>query len=72
MQDRITGNAVFKIVEVVVSPTGEIVIRTKGFVGTACRDGSRFLEEALGRCQNERLTTESHQALPVDGLWVNR
>ena len=32
-----------QIVEVVVSPTGETKIETKGFAGSSCRDGSRFL-----------------------------
>ena len=35
-------------IEVIVSPTGESRIETKGFAGAACQEASRFLESALG------------------------
>lgn len=37
-----------KIIEIVVSPTGETKLETKGFVGSECIEASRFVEEALG------------------------
>ena len=41
-----------RIIEVVVSPTGETKLETRGFSGSACREGSRFLEEARsGTCE---------------------
>jgi DUF2997 family protein len=49
---------VTKIIEIVVLPTGQTKIETKGFAGTACRDGSRFLEEALGTRTKEQVTGE--------------
>jgi hypothetical protein len=51
-----------KTIEVIVSPIGEVKIQTKGFVGPACREASRFLEQALGVKGQERLTAEFHQA----------
>ena len=32
-------------IEVIVSPTGETKIETKGFIGSSCRDASRFIEQ---------------------------
>lgn len=49
-----------KIIEVIVSPTGEIKLETKGFVGSSCRDASKFLEEALGQRTGEQTTAEFH------------
>ena len=51
-----------KTIEVVVSPTGETSITTKGFSGPACREASRFLESALGTRLSEQLTGEYHVA----------
>jgi hypothetical protein len=50
-----------QIIEVIVSPTGETKIETKGFSGSSCRDASRFIEEALGQRTAEHLTAEFHQ-----------
>jgi Protein of unknown function (DUF2997) len=50
-----------KIIELIVSPTGETKIETKGFTGSSCRDASRFIEEALGQRKSEQLTPEFHQ-----------
>jgi hypothetical protein len=49
-----------KIIEVIVSPTGETKLETKGFAGSSCRDASKFLEEALGQRAGEQLTAEFH------------
>ena len=51
-----------RIIEIVVSPTGQTDVQTKGFTGGECREASKFLEEALGRRVNETLTAEFHQA----------
>ena len=50
-----------QLIEVIVSPTGETKIETKGFVGSSCRDASRVLEASLGEVSGERLTAEFHQ-----------
>ena len=49
-----------KIIEVIVSPTGETKLETKGFAGSSCRDASKFLEEALGQRTGEQTTREFH------------
>ena len=49
-----------RIIEVVVSPTGETKVETKGFAGGSCRDASKFLETALGLRASEQLTAEYH------------
>ena len=51
-----------KIIEIVVSPTGQTDVQTKGFASGECREASKFLEEALGQRVSESLTAEFHQA----------
>jgi len=46
------------IIEIIVSPTGQTRLETKGFAGASCRAASAFLEEALGQRQCERFTSE--------------
>lgn len=48
-------------IEVIVSPTGETRVQTKGFTGTTCRQASQFLEHALGVAGQEQLTAEYFQ-----------
>ena len=50
-----------RIIEVIVAPNGETKVETKGFVGTNCRDASRFIEQALGQQTGENLTAEFYQ-----------
>ena len=38
-----------KTIEIVISPTGETKVETKGFSGGECRDASKFVEVALGQ-----------------------
>jgi hypothetical protein len=45
-----------KTIEIVVSPAGATHVETKGFAGSECRQASQFLEQALGRRVEERLT----------------
>jgi hypothetical protein len=45
-------------IEVLVSPTGETRIETKGFAGSSCQAASHLLEQALGTRQAESLTGE--------------
>ena len=47
-----------KIIEVIISPTGETKVQTRGFTGSSCQGASRFLEEALGARGDEQLTSE--------------
>ena len=54
-----------KTIEIIVSPTGETTVKTRGFQGASCRDPSRFIEQALGQAAEERLTAEFYQAEPA-------
>lgn len=47
-----------KTIVIIVSPQGNSSLETRGFSGTGCRDASRFLEQALGKTAEEKLTTE--------------
>jgi hypothetical protein len=51
-----------KTIEILVSPTGETVIQTKGFSGASCRQASKALEAALGVKQSDKPTTEMFEA----------
>jgi hypothetical protein len=44
-----------------VSPEGETTIETKGYTGSACKNASLKMEEALGLKTRETLTSEYHQ-----------
>ena len=50
-----------RIIEVVVSPTGETTVQTKGYAGADCLQASRFLEQALGVPTAERKTAEFYE-----------
>ena len=60
-----------KTIEITVSPTGETKVETKGFTGGACREASRFVEQALGARASETLTTEFYQDQPA-GQEINQ
>lgn len=49
-------------IEVLISPTGEVVIEAVGFKGADCEQATRFLEEALGVLTNKSRKPEYHQA----------
>lgn len=48
-------------IEIVVTPTGQTQVQTKGFTGSECRQASQFIEQALGQRTSEQLTAEFHQ-----------
>ena len=50
-----------QVIEVIVQPNGETKIKTRGFVGSSCKQASQFLETALGVTSAEQLTSEFHQ-----------
>ena len=49
------------IIEITVSPAGDVTVQTKGFAGPSCREASQFIEQALGERMTERLTGEFYQ-----------
>ncbi len=50
-----------KTIEIVVTPTGQTQVQTKGFTGSECHQASQFIEQALGQRTSEQLTAEFHQ-----------
>jgi hypothetical protein len=54
-----------KTIEIIVTQDGKTTVRTARFRGSSCRDASRFIEQAVGKTQSERLTTEFYQVQAV-------
>lgn len=54
-----------KTIEIIVSPTGQARVETRGFTGAECRQASAFLESALGQSHGEQLTADFHQSSDV-------
>ena len=52
-----------KIIEIIVAPNGQTKVETKGFTGNQCQQASKFIEQALGKRTDEKLTAEFHQEL---------
>jgi hypothetical protein len=54
------------IIEIIVSPAGELTLQTKGFAGATCRDASKAMEQALGSIQSDTPTAEMYRSQTVD------
>lgn len=52
-----------RVIEVIVSPTGETTVQTKGYSGSDCFQASQFLEQALGTKTSDRPSAEFYQSL---------
>jgi hypothetical protein len=61
-----------RTIEVVISPTGESRVQTRGYAGSACLEASRFLEQALGIVADDQKTGEFYQASEVVQQQENR
>ena len=57
-----------KTIEIIVSPTGQTRLETRGFSGSACQEASRFLEQALGVASSEQMTPEYFSAAQGEHL----
>jgi Protein of unknown function (DUF2997) len=55
-----------KIIEVIVSPTGEATVQTKGYAGGECQHASQFIEQALGIVASDQKTAEFYQVQPAE------
>ena len=55
-----------KTITIIVKPSGETTVETKGFAGASCQDASRFLELALGHRSGDRLTPEFYQTAETE------
>jgi hypothetical protein len=53
-----------RTIEVVVSPTGEATVQTKGYAGADCLQASKSLEQALGVPTADRKTEEYYYTAP--------
>ena len=51
-----------RVIEVKVSPTGDVTVQTKGYTGSDCLQASKFLEQALGVSLSETKSAEFYQA----------
>ena len=47
-----------RVIEVTVSPQGQVTVQTKGFAGADCLQASKFLEQALGVATADHKTAE--------------
>ena len=47
-----------RVIEVTVSPRGEVTVQTKGFAGSDCLQATKDLEAALGVVTADRKTTD--------------
>ena len=55
-----------RIIEVIVSPTGETTVQTRGYAGADCIQASRFLEQALGTVAAEQKTSEFYAQVEAE------
>ena len=51
-----------KTIEIIVNPQGQVTLQTKSFTGSACKEASRLIEQALGIVQSDRPTAEFYQS----------
>lgn len=54
------------LIEMQVSPTGEVTVQTKGYIGSDCLQASKFLEQALGIALTDTKTAEFYQAAATE------
>ena len=54
-----------RVIEVIVSPTGETTVQTKGYAGADCLQASKFLEQALGVATADRKSAEFYETAPA-------
>jgi hypothetical protein len=54
-----------KTIEIIVTREGKTSVQTKGFSGASCREASRFIEQALGKVAEDKLTAEFYQTESV-------
>lgn len=54
-----------RVIEIIISLTGESRLETRGFQGSECREASRALEAALGKKTNDIVTAEFYQSVVV-------
>lgn len=48
-------------VEIEISPTGQVVVRTIGIKGSKCIDAAEFIAKIVGREESRVMTSEYHE-----------
>lgn len=48
-------------IEIEISPSGQVVVRTIGIKGTKCIDAAEFIAKIVGREESRILTSEYHE-----------
>jgi hypothetical protein len=54
-----------RIIELVISPQGDVTLQTKGYQGSTCQQASKFLEQALGIVTADFKSSEHFQLQPM-------
>ncbi|MER3425255.1 MAG: hypothetical protein C4293_20540 [Nitrospiraceae bacterium] len=54
-----------KVIEVVISQTGETVVKVSGCAGPSCAELTKAIEQALGRVTADRKTPEYYRRQEV-------
>ena len=54
-----------KTIEIIVSPSGQSRVETKGFTGAECREASQFIEQALGQRTTHRRVSPARRQRPI-------
>jgi hypothetical protein len=47
-----------RVIEVTVSPQGDVTVQTRGYAGADCVQASKFVEQALGVTTADQMTAE--------------
>jgi hypothetical protein len=50
-----------RVVEILITPSGQLTINAAGFSGTDCEKATAFLEQALGQLTAKQRKPEWHQ-----------
>lgn len=54
-----------KIIEIIIDPTGQVHLQTRGFAGSECRAASAEIEKAIGVVQSDQPTGEMYASSPA-------
>ncbi len=54
-----------RVIEVTISPKGEVTVQTKGYAGDSCLKAGKFLE-SLGFVTTDRKTAEFYQSAQAE------
>jgi hypothetical protein len=55
-----------RVIEVTVSPQGDVTVQTRGYAGGDCVQASKFVEQALGVVAADHKTAEFYQSTATE------